>query len=220
MASFSIHEFYFAALNKSNYHLPLFHVAHFKHIAHMDSHKAEGPDRHCPCYVPSPWPVPHLGSMMQSAMPNYGGVMGFLCWVSVSSWGDSSEKGGLGGQPVTVEDISGTKRWEKRRLVLGECLAVLLEPGKVQCSWLDHCRMKWSSAGLFRWGAGGEDHGMGMRMSEKVGWRKLRIDTDRREQDCLMRVEHGKKDVKTWEHSSPAAQEKIVMFLSPTGSKY
>lgn len=31
-----------------------------------------------------------------------------------------------------------------------------------------------------------------------------------------MRVEHGKKDVKTWEHSSPTAQEKIVMFLSPT----
>jgi len=45
IASFSIHEFYFAALNKSNYHLPLFCVAHFKCISHTDSHKAEGPDR-------------------------------------------------------------------------------------------------------------------------------------------------------------------------------
>lgn len=44
MASFSIHEFYFTALNKSNYHFSLFRVARLKHVARMDSHKAEGPD--------------------------------------------------------------------------------------------------------------------------------------------------------------------------------
>lgn len=138
-------------------HLPFIslYVVHFKHMAPTDSHKAEGPDkgRHCPCYLPSPWSAPHLGSMIQSAMPNYGRVMGFLCWVSVSSWGDSSGERDVGGQAVTVKDISGSKRWEKRRLVLGECLAVILETGKVWCSWLDHSRMKWSSAGLFRKGA-------------------------------------------------------------------
>lgn len=44
-ASFSIHEFYFAALNKSNYHLPLFCETHFEHISSTNSHKAEGSDR-------------------------------------------------------------------------------------------------------------------------------------------------------------------------------
>lgn len=150
------------------------------------------------------------------------------CQIMVGLWGSSAgyqwEGGGTWVRTGALEvrqwqwreDVSGSKRWGKRRLVLGECLAVMLETGKVWCSWLDHLRMKRSSAGLVRWRAGGDDHGMGMRMSKKVGWGKPRIDTDRREQDCLMREEHGKKDVNTWAHISPAAQERILMLLSLT----
>lgn len=89
IASFSIHEFYFAALNKSNYRFPLFCVARFEHIAHTDFLKAGGRGRGRSRKALTPRPgLPLTWQHDTAAMPNYGHVLGFLCWVSVSSWGE------------------------------------------------------------------------------------------------------------------------------------
>lgn len=165
IASFSIHEFYFAALNKGNYFLPLFCVAHFEHT---DFLKAGGPGRGrsrkaLAILCPLAWPAPHL------AMPNYSHFLGFLCWVSVNSWGETSM--GRGALEVRQQEWSmlmGGRGGQKRSLILEECLAVMLENGKVWCSCVDHCKMKLSSARLFWGGTGGERHNMGIRASKKV----------------------------------------------------
>lgn len=103
IASFSIHEFHFAALNKSNYHLPLSCVAHFKHIAHTVSHKAEGrtrgsPGKAVPTPCPSLWPAPHLGSTMRAKLWGGSGLplLGITERLGGFEWGEGFWRSGSG----------------------------------------------------------------------------------------------------------------------------
>lgn len=129
----SIHEFYFEALNKSNYCLPLLCVTHLEHVTSTDSscHSVEvcqkALSKLCPLIQPE-----HMQSSAVS-IPNYVGVIGCLRWVSVRSWGDVSGDKGPDGYTVPVKDINRSKSWGKRRSVLGDELGMMLDTGKDRC---------------------------------------------------------------------------------------
>lgn len=175
----------------------------------------EDPGRHWPFSAPSPWPAPHLAAWYSShakLWPRFGVP---LLGVSEQLGGTGVGRGALEVRQWEWRILVGGRGGGKRSLILEECLAVMAkENGKIWCSCLDHCRMKLSSARLFRGGTGDERHGMGIRTSTKVRWGKPKIDTDLRVQDCLMREEHVKKDMNTWEHSFPTAQERSALLPS------
>lgn len=124
IASFSIHEFYFAALNKSNYRFPLFCVTHFEHIAHTDFLKAGGHGRGrfrkaltilCPLALACPSP----GSMIQQPCQIMAMFWGSSAGCQCAAGGNWSGERGLGGQAVRVEDVSGRKRGRKEEFNTG-----------------------------------------------------------------------------------------------------